>query len=102
MSAKWEKICTVDEVPAGQRKRFPLGALDILIINTGKRFYACAAECPHMGETLETAEIHGHVLTCSAHQYQLDLSSGKCPSDADLEIPVFPVEVRDGAVWVKA
>ena len=99
-AAKWEKICPVEEIPVGTRKVFPLGALDILVFNTGKRFYASNAEC-FLGDSLEKAELQGHVVICAAHGCKIDLANGKCITDAGLDIPIFPVEVRDGSVWVK-
>lgn len=97
----WEKICAVADIPPGTRKLFPLSALDILVFNTGKRFYATAAECPHLGESLIDSELQGHVVRCKSHGYKMDLADGKCVNDAELGLPVFPVEVRDGDVWVK-
>ena len=32
---KWEKLCAAEEIPPGTRKRFPIGALDILVFNAG-------------------------------------------------------------------
>lgn len=102
MTSKWEKICPAADLPAGRRKRFPVGAIDLLIINTGKRYYACANECPHLGESLEEkGEMHGHVIRCTSHGNKLDLATGKSVTDADMEIPIFQVEVRDGWVCVK-
>jgi len=98
---KWEKLCPAEEIPPGTRKRFPLSALDILVINTGKRFYASSSECPHLGESLETGELQGHVIRCNAHGYKMDLSNGKCLTEAGLDIPVFQVEVREGWIWVR-
>ena len=98
---KWEKLCAVADIPAGSRKVFPLSALDVIVFNAGKRFYASAAECPHEGESLTGCELQGHVLICKAHGYKFDLSTGKCLTEAEIGIPIFPVEVRDDSLWVK-
>jgi nitrite reductase/ring-hydroxylating ferredoxin subunit len=98
---KWEKLCAVEDIPSGSRKKFPLGAIDILVFNTGKRFYASAAECPHLGESLESGELQGHVIRCNAHGYKMDLSNGKCITEAGMDIAIFQVEVREGWVWVR-
>ncbi|MBI5244024.1 MAG: Rieske (2Fe-2S) protein [Elusimicrobia bacterium] len=98
---KWEPLCPVADLPPGSRKVFPLSALDIIVFNTGKRFYASAAECPHEGSNLTDCELQGHVLVCKAHGYKFDLASGKCLTEAGMDIPIFPVEVRDGSIWVK-
>jgi nitrite reductase/ring-hydroxylating ferredoxin subunit len=102
MNAKWERLCQAVEIPPGTRKRLPLGAIEILLINAGKRFYACACECPHEGGELEKADLQGHILRCCRHGYKMDLATGKCLDDAELEMPIFPVEVREGWVCVKA
>ena len=100
--ANWEKICALAEVPPGTRKMFPAVLWNILIFNTGKRIFACANECPHLGEPLlTTGELHGHVVRCSAHGYEMDLSSGKCMTEAGVDLPIFQVEVRDGWIWIK-
>lgn len=99
---EWEKLCPVEEIPEGSQKSFPLGAMDVLIVHQGKRYYACALECPHLGESLEGGEVHGHILRCNAHGYKMDLSNGKCLTEGELELPIFKVEVRDGWVCVQA
>ena len=99
--AKWEKLVQESEIPPGSRKVVPAAAMDLLIINAGKRFYACANECPHLGEPLENGELQGHVIRCSAHGYKMDLSDGHCVTEAGLDLPVFPIEVREGWIFVK-
>jgi len=98
----WEKLCPQEDLPDGSQKVFPIGAMEVLIIHEGKRYYACANECPHLGECLEGGEVHGHVIRCNGHGFKLDLSNGKCLTEGELELPLFKVEVRDGWVCVKA
>ena len=55
----------------------------------------------HMGFPLERGSVEDGILTCLWHHARFDLESG-CTFDlwAD-DVPTFPVEVRDGGVWVK-
>jgi len=98
----WEKLCPVEDIPAGESRSFPLGALEVLIFHSGKRFYACTNECPVGGEKLDNAELHGHVVECREHGCKTDLSNGNCLTDPEAETAVFPVEIRDGDLWVKS
>lgn len=98
---KWEKLCPVEDVPPQSRKLFTLGVWNVLLFNTGRRWFASSAECPHLGVSLETAELAGNTLRCQAHGYQMSLTSGKCLTEAGLTLPIFPVEIRDGWVWIK-
>jgi len=99
--ANWEKLCPVSDVPPGGRKLFEMSMWNVLVFNTGKRYFACSNECPHLGEPLEKGELAGHVIRCNAHGYKMDLTSGQCLTEAGLEIPVFPVEIRDNWIWIK-
>lgn len=99
--AEWEKVCPVEEVPPNTRKLFPVGTWDVIVFNTGKRWFACVNECPHLGEPIDGGALAGHVIRCGAHGYQMDLVSGKCLSEAGLDLPVFPVDIRQGWVWIK-
>jgi hypothetical protein len=54
-----------------------------------------------MGFPLERGSVEDGILTCHWHHARFDLGSG-CTFDlwAD-DVPVCPVEVRNGDVWVK-
>ena len=73
----------------------------ILVICDRGRVFALDNRCPHMGFPLERGSVEDGILTCHWHHARFDLESG-CTFDlwAD-DVPICPVEVRDGDVWVK-
>jgi len=73
----------------------------ILVVYDRGRVFALDSRCPHMGFPLERGSIEDGILTCHWHHARFDLESG-CTFDlwAD-DVPIFPVELRDGEVWVK-
>jgi nitrite reductase/ring-hydroxylating ferredoxin subunit len=73
----------------------------ILVIYDRGRIFALDNRCPHMGFPLERGSVEDSILTCHWHHARFDLESG-CTFDlwAD-DVPVCPVEVREGDVWVK-
>ena len=73
----------------------------ILVIYDRGRVFALDNRCPHMGFPLERGSIEDGILTCHWHHARFDLESG-CTFDlwAD-DVPICPVEIRDGEVWVK-
>jgi nitrite reductase/ring-hydroxylating ferredoxin subunit len=73
----------------------------ILVIYDRGRIFALDNRCPHMGFPLERGSVEDGILTCHWHHARFDLESG-CTFDlwAD-DVPICPVEVRDGDVWVK-
>jgi nitrite reductase/ring-hydroxylating ferredoxin subunit len=73
----------------------------ILVIYDRGSVFALDNRCPHMGFPLERGSIEDGILTCHWHHARFDLESG-CTFDlwAD-DVPIFPVELRNGQVWVK-
>ncbi|MGC2078725.1 MAG: Rieske (2Fe-2S) protein [Xanthobacteraceae bacterium] len=73
----------------------------ILVIYDRGRVFALDNRCPHMGFPLERGSVEDGILTCHWHHARFDLESG-CTFDlwAD-DVPIFPVELRNGKVWVK-
>jgi nitrite reductase/ring-hydroxylating ferredoxin subunit len=77
------------------------GHRPILVIYDRGRVFALDNRCPHMGFPLERGSIEDGILTCHWHHARFDLESG-CTFDlwAD-DVPIFPVELRNGEVWVE-
>jgi nitrite reductase/ring-hydroxylating ferredoxin subunit len=73
----------------------------ILVIYDRGRVVALDNRCPHMGFPLDRGSVEDGILTCHWHHARFDLESG-CTFDlwAD-DVPICPVEVRNGEVWVK-
>jgi nitrite reductase/ring-hydroxylating ferredoxin subunit len=73
----------------------------ILVIYDRGRVFALDNRCPHMGFPLERGSLEDGILTCHWHHARFDLESG-CTFDlwAD-DVPICPIEVRNGEVWVK-
>jgi nitrite reductase/ring-hydroxylating ferredoxin subunit len=73
----------------------------ILVVYDRGRIFALDNRCPHMGFPLERGSIEDGILTCHWHHARFDLESG-CTFDlwAD-DVPICPVEIRNGEVWVK-
>src|SRR6266550_8519783 len=77
------------------------GHRPILVIYDRGRIFALDNRCPHMGFPLERGSVEDGILTCHWHHARFELESG-CTFDlwAD-DVPICPVEVRNGDIWVK-
>ena len=73
----------------------------ILVIYDRGRVFALDNRCPHMGFPLDRGSLDDGILTCHWHHARFDLESG-CTFDlwAD-DVPICPIEIRNGDVWVK-
>jgi nitrite reductase/ring-hydroxylating ferredoxin subunit len=92
---------SLEELKAQGRLVVHGGHRPILVIYDRGLVFALDNRCPHMGFPLERGSVEDGILTCHWHHARFDLESG-CTFDlwAD-DVPIFPVEVRDGEVWVK-
>ncbi|MCZ6680126.1 MAG: Rieske (2Fe-2S) protein [Candidatus Poribacteria bacterium] len=75
-------------------------ASGIVVFYHDGEVYAVDNRCPHMGFPLNLGTIKDGILTCHWHHARFDLKSG-CTFDpwAD-DVQSYPVEVRDGDVWL--
>ena len=92
---------TLEEVKAKGRIVVHGAHRPILVVYDRGRVFALDNRCPHMGFPLDRGSVEDGILTCHWHHARFDLESG-CTFDlwAD-DTPTFPVEVRNGEVWVK-
>lgn len=61
------------------------------------------AACPHQGQPLDRGEVVGGTIVCPHHRYGYDARTGANvtpPPPDDLRLSVYPVEERDGWLWV--
>ncbi len=92
---------SLDDLKAKGRLVLHGGHRPILVVYDRGRVFALDNRCPHMGFPLERGSVEDGILTCHWHHARFDLESG-CTFDlwAD-DVPKFPVELRNGEVWVK-
>ena len=53
------------------------------------------------GVPLSQGRLHAGVLTCGAHEWQYHAATGHCLNPWGVVLRTFPVEVRDGEIWVE-
>ncbi len=66
----------------------------------GDKVYALDNRCPHMGFPLDKGSVEDGILSCHWHHARFDLASGGAFDRWADDIDSFPVEVRDGEIFV--
>ena len=72
----------------------------IVLFAHGDNVYAVDNRCPHMGFPLDKGTVKEGILTCHWHHARFDLASGGTFDQFADDVRGFPVEVRDGEIWV--
>lgn len=63
-------------------------------------FYAIDNRCPHMGFPLDQGTVADGILSCHWHHARFDLESGGTFDQWADDVQSFPVEIRDGEIWI--
>lgn len=81
-------------------KTISLNGRTVALFAYGDAVYAVDNRCPHMGFPLDRGTVQDGILTCHWHHARFDLESGGTFDQFADDVPTFPVEIRDGEVWV--
>jgi nitrite reductase/ring-hydroxylating ferredoxin subunit len=92
MSKRFIKAISTDEIAPGGMKAVELDGNEIVICNSGGKYYAIQRRCGHMNAPLDMGTLDGIYLTCPMHCAQFDITNGEAlsgpvPSDIGHEIP---------------
>ena len=109
-------VCRTDELAPGDRMIREIAGLSVGVFNVGGRFYALRNRCPHKGGALCRGPLtgtalasedlgfeyarDGELLRCAWHGWEFEISTGRSLVDPKVRAKTYPVEVRDGKVYL--
>jgi len=97
---RFVRVCTVADIPSNRgRPGFAEGRLVVLFKVDGE---VCALDdsCPHAGSSLVSGRFDGRTVTCPGHGLRFDVRTGRMPGVDGLRATTYPVQVKDGEVFV--
>ena len=97
----YTRVCSLGDLWQGELAAFEAAGRRILLVHT-ETGHVCAtqARCPHQEGDLADGSLEGAVLTCSVHQWQFDVTTGKGINPFHAEIALYPVRVEGDEVSV--
>jgi nitrite reductase/ring-hydroxylating ferredoxin subunit len=98
--AHFVRAFSLSELPEMGCRTVTLEGHVIAVFQTIVGIFAVDNRCPHMGFPLDRGSVKDCILTCHWHHARFDLKSGGTFDQWADDVRVFPVEVRDGAVWI--
>ncbi len=72
----------------------------LAIVQDEDRIHVIDNRCPHMGFPLDRGSVSDGILTCHWHHARFDLCTGGTFDQWADDVRAYPVEVRDGGVWI--
>lgn len=96
----YEYACGLDEVRDAGPKRVTLDGTALALFHHEGAVRCVALACPHMGFPLTEGSVDDGVLTCQWHHARFELTCGDTFDPFADDVATYPVEVRDGDVYV--
>jgi len=99
---KWLDIGPVGQIEPGMAATLPVeGGEEIAVFRTLRgEIYALKNQCPHKQGPLSQGIVHGNVVTCPLHNWNISLESGKALGEDDGCVPTIPAKVDSGRMFL--
>ena len=94
------RVAEATELQDNTPKAVRVEGRSIALFRHNGQVYATDNQCPHMGYPLTRGRVRNGVLTCDWHGWSYDMRGGGCFTGGCDDLDTFPVEERDGAIFV--
>jgi nitrite reductase/ring-hydroxylating ferredoxin subunit len=94
-------VARESEIPLGERKIIKLLGKSIGVFHHESGWYAIENKCLHAGGPIAEGQLEGNIIRCPWHGFQYDLPNGALLKDPNARLPMYPVEVIEGQIFVK-
>src|SRR6188508_2723059 len=99
-STDFIRVATLEELKNARMLVVRGARYPLLVVYDNGRVFALDNRCPHLGFPLHRGSVENGILTCHWHHARFDLATGGTFDQFADDVRVFPVELRDGEVWV--
>ena len=107
MIGDWLDIGPVTQISPGNARTLPVQggpdseSREIAIFHTlDNNFYALVNKCPHKQGPLSQGIVHGNVVTCPLHSWNISLKTGEALGDDTGCVPTIPLRVDAGRLYL--
>lgn len=95
------EIIPASELPNGERLFIEIEGRSLVIFNIAGQYFSIADICSHDNGPVGEGDLEGFNVVCPRHGGEFDVRSGKAVQLPVVEdIPAYPVQVRDGTIFI--
>jgi len=93
-------ICALESIAPETSRAVRADGRDVALFNVEGTIHALENACRHAGAALAGGKLCGRVVTCPAHGWKYDVTTGALVVAPTLSVTRYPVRVADGRVFV--
>lgn len=97
----WREVTSLAEVPTGHVLAMKVEGKSIILHRQGDLVTCFHNACSHLGVPIDSGEQQQNLLTCPYHGFQYCLDTGECLTSPETPLQRYPVQVREGQVFVQ-
>ncbi len=94
------KVCAENQLAEGGVKAVKVLARNIAVFKIDGVLYGLEADCKHMRASIAHGKIDGTIITCPAHAWRYDITTGECLNEPWAKLKSYPIEIDAGEVYV--
>lgn len=99
--SEYQKVCDLDDVWEGEMDVFEVNGQEVLIVHIeGGEVKAFNPVCPHQEQALIDGDFENCIITCPAHLWQFNASTGDGVNPEGVALTSYPVKIENGTVFV--
>lgn len=98
---QWTRVCHVSDIPSRGGRVAKVGETELAIFRLSHgAILAVENRCPHRNGKLSEGIVADHTVICPLHGWRINLVSGEAVTPDKGCVVKFPVEIREGAVYL--
>ena len=94
------EVGRLEQVLAGTGASFTVAGKEIAVFNIDGTIHAMDNACLHKGASLGYGKLDGKVVTCRAHGWRYDVTTGSTMNSPGYGVKSYPAKIVDGKVFV--
>lgn len=101
--AEWHDVLPDAAVAEDEPVGVTVAGTPVALYRVDGALYATSNVCTHAFALMSDGYLDGDTIECPLHQALFDIKTGRCMAGpAQDPLATYPVEVRDGRIWVLA
>ncbi len=95
------EVARLEEIPPGRSAEALVGIETYVVCNHNGTMHALDGLCPHRNGPLGAGNFADGMVICPYHGWEFDCTTGEYDRNPDVKLKKYPVEVRDGFVYIR-